>query len=486
MLTPEQLQDLPQPIIDLYNELNTFILTDIARRIKKAGEITPTAEYQIYRAQALGMSATLIRDKIAEINEMAKSEVNRLIRDAARISDEFDRRMLKAAKTAAIPLSENAWLQQIIDAQIRQAQGAIDNITGTTGFAYRNAAGKTEFIDVTSMLRRQMDKAHNQIVTGVVDHNTAIRRATNELIESGVRTVNYESGYTSRIDVAVRRAVMTGTSQVTNRISEANYELLGADGWEISAHSGARPSHAIHQGKQFPESDYETIVKPLLDDYNCKHSGFPIKLGISEPVYTDEELANIDIPPVTYDGKTYTAYEATQEQRRMERVMRKQKGRLVVAEATGDKEAFTTASIKLKQQKQVYKDFSDKAGLYTQNERTQVYGFNRSVSQKAVHSNKKALTYDKLVGVTTSTGVTITEVSDHLRIRGISRGFTADEAINSLTNPLDVGKIITDNKGKNSQNFINTVTVSINPDTGKAITGWRTSSKKINKLKGAT
>ena len=389
MLTPEQLSALPQPLIDLYGELNAFILADIARRIKKAGEITDTAQYQIYRLQALGMSSAAIRDKIAEINSVAKQEINRLIRDAAKLSDEFDRKVFKAAKLEALALSDNKWLQQVITAQIQQAGDDIDNITGTLGFAQIGTSGKVEFVDLTAMLRQKMDFAHAQIVTGAIDPVTAIRRATYALIDSGVRTVNYESGHTSRIDVAVRRAVMTGTGQVTNRISEANAKLFDADGWEISAHSGARPSHAIHQGKQFPQSQYDTIVKPLLDDYNCRHSGFPIILGVSEPSYTDDELANIDIQPFEYEGKTYTAYEATQQQRKMERYMRKQKERIVVADATDDKEGFVTASIKLKRQERIYKDFSSKASLYTQNERTQVYGFGRSQAQKARHRANK-------------------------------------------------------------------------------------------------
>lgn len=389
MLTPEQLATLPQVLVDLFDEVNSFALTDIARRIKKAGEITDTAQYQIYRLQALGLSASAIRDKVAEINEVAKQEINRLIRDAAKMSDEFDRKVFKASKKSALALSDNDWLQQIIEAQIKKTQGEIDNITGTLGFAHVNVQGKTEFVDMTAMLRQKMDFAHTQIITGTVDPITAIRRATNSLIDSGVRAINYDSGHTNRIDVAVRRAVMTGTSQVTNRISEANAEAFGADGWELSAHSGARPSHAIHQGKQFPQSDYDTIVKPLLDDYNCGHSGFPIILGISEPVYTEEELANIDPPPFTYEGKTYTAYEATQQQRKMERYMRRQKERILVADASGDTEGFTTASIKLKRQEALYKDFSAKANLYTQNERTQVYGFGRSVSQKASSKAKK-------------------------------------------------------------------------------------------------
>lgn len=389
MLTPDELAALPESLMDMYGELNIFVLEDIARRIKKAGEITETAEFQMYVLQALGESNRAIRDKTAEITGLAKAEVNRLLKEAAKRSDEFDRRVFKAAKAVAIPLEENEALQQILAAQIKQAGDNIENITKTMGFADLDVNGKVVFQEKTAMLRKLLNEAHAKIITGATDPTTAIRQATNKLIDSGVRTINYESGHTERVDVAVRRAVMTGTSQVTNRISEANAELFGADGWEISAHAGARPSHAIHQGRQFPQSQYETIVKPLIDDYNCRHSAFPIIMGVTEPMYTEEQLAHIDPPPIEYEGKMYTAYEATQQQRKMERYIRKQKERCVVAEAADDKEAFTTASIRLKRQESIYKDFSEQAGLYTRSERMQVHGFGRSQAQKAVWANKK-------------------------------------------------------------------------------------------------
>ena len=123
---------------------------------------------------------------------------------------------------------------------------------------------------------------------------------------------DYESGRSDRIEVAARRTLLTSVAHVTHRISEQNGEELGADGWEMSAHSGSRPSHAVYQGRQYTQEQYERIIKPLISEPNCRHDVFPIILGVSEPVYTEEELQNIDQPPFTYEGRTYTAYEASQ------------------------------------------------------------------------------------------------------------------------------------------------------------------------------
>lgn len=383
MLTPEQLQNLPQELTDLYDQLSEFILRDIARRIAKGAQITDTAEYQLYRARSLGLSTDEIAAKIAEINGSSAAEINRLIREAAAQSDEFDRKMLGADKGAAVPLEENAQLQKLISAQIAETAGKCENLTNTMGFADHDFLGRVYYLSMTDMYRREMDSAHMKVVTGATDYMTAIRQACNKLAASGVRTIDYESGRSDRIEVAARRAILTSVAHVTHRISEQNGEELGADGWEMSAHSGSRPSHAVYQGRQYTQEQYERIIKPLISEPNCRHDVFPIILGVSEPVYTEEELQNIDQPPFTYEGRTYTAYEASQQMRKTERAMRKQKDRCIVADAAGDEEAFATASIRLNRQKYIYEDFCKAADSYTEYERTYVTGFNRSIAARS-------------------------------------------------------------------------------------------------------
>lgn len=383
MLTPEQLQNLPQELTDLYDQLSEFILRDIARRIAKGAQITDTAEYQLYRARSLGLSTDEIAAKIAEINGSSAAEINRLIREAAAQSDEFDRKMLGADKGAAVPLEENTQLQKLISAQIVETAGKCENLTNTMGFADHDFLGRVYYLSMTDMYRREMDSAHMKVATGATDYMTAIRQACNKLAASGVRTIDYESGRSDRIEVAARRALLTSVAHVTHRISEQNGEELGADGWEMSAHSGSRPSHAVYQGRQYTQEQYERIIKPLISEPNCRHDVFPIILGVSEPVYTEEELKNIDQPPFTYEGRKYTAYEASQQMRKMERAMRKQKDRCIVADAAGDEEAFATASIRLNRQKYIYEDFCKAADSYTEYERTYVTGFNRSIAARS-------------------------------------------------------------------------------------------------------
>lgn len=476
MLTPKQLQAIPKPLTDIYSELSDFVLQDIAMRISEAAKITDTAEYLMYRARALGMSKDEITAEIARINGVAQTKIEELIREAAERSDEFDRKMLGVS--GGIPLAENTQLQKLMAAQIEQTRGLCTNLTGTLGFAQRTADGRMVYGSATDFLRKQMDMAQMKVMTGVCDYNTAVRQACYALADSGLRTVYYASGHSDRIEVAVRRALMTSVSQLTQKISEQNAAEFGADGWEISAHMGARPSHAVYQGRQYPNSQYETIVLPLITDYNCRHSAYPIILGVTKPAYTDEELAALDPPPFTYEGRQYTAYEAQQQMRKMERAMRRQKDKCVVFDAVGDVENYTVSSIRLRRMKDVYEDFARQANAFTEYERLFVVDYNRHLAGKTAYATKTWRQMQSLVGSTTSNGLQVTYVSDHFVGQSIYRKVSLKDIDNALTKPLDYGKIKVDSQGRRSQKYIGkSAIVSVNPDTGELITVWQTSTK---------
>lgn len=360
MLTPEQLRLLPQNVLNQYTELNNFILADISRRIAKGGMITETAEFQIYRAQSLGLLNKEIKNKIAEINNLAEKEIDKLYTETAERSDMFDKLVLGRSKEAGIPLAENGYLQQLINAQMTATRNEMTNFSQTLGFISSCDGGVS--LSLQDMYIKQLDMAHLKIVSGASDYDSAIKSAVKVIGDSGVRVIDYTSGRSESIESAVRRSVLHGISTVTAAISKQNGDMFGADGWEISAHAGARPSHAEHQGRQYPNNQYESIVRPLIEDYNCRHSAYPIIMGVSTPMYTDEELQNIDPPPFTYEGKTYSAFEASDRQRYMERCMRRTKNRIICYEAAGNEKAFQTESIKLARQKEKYIDFFQTSG----------------------------------------------------------------------------------------------------------------------------
>ena len=400
-LKPEYLQGLPDELAALTENLEAQLIGDIARRIAKAGEITDTAAYQIMRLKEMGASTEYIEKLLADYLKTSDKAIERMIFDAAQTDSEFYESVYARAGRAYVPFEHNAYLQQLADAAVNQTKGELKNLTQSMGFAVRGANGQLTFLPAAKAYQSAMDKAHMLVASGGMDYTTAVRMSVNDIAASGLRFVDYESGVRNHADVAARRAILTGVSQMTGKISERNAAELGTDVVEVTAHAGARPDHAVWQGKWFSlkgkdkhypklstATGYGTVTG--LKGANCRHDFYPVIPGIDQPAYTAEQLANIDPPPVTVNGRTYTYYEAEQRQREMERTIRKTKREIIAAEASGDNDQFTAKSVLLRRQREQYSEFSKAAGLLTRNERTQVAEFGRSAGSKSSWAARKA------------------------------------------------------------------------------------------------
>ncbi len=242
--------------------------------------------------------------------------------------------------------------------------------------------------------RQCMDYAFQQVFTGATDYNTAIRQATKNLADMGVRVIDYESGVHTSLEAAVRRNIMGGLGLMQEQISQQNHDEMGANGWEINAHAASAPDHEPIQGRQYNDEAFKRLngsLKRRIGTLNCGHAVFPIILGVSEPQYSPAELEAMrqqNAKGVTIEGRHYSLYEATQMQRKMERSIRKQKKRILVDKATGDEEKLQIDQTKLRMQNANYKKFSDAAGLRTQRERTFVAGVGRKEAEEASRAPK--------------------------------------------------------------------------------------------------
>lgn len=391
MLTPEQISAYGDAVRKLCDPITEFLLEDIARRISEAGQLTSTAAYQVWRAQKLGMSQREVKKRLKKLLNTSRKEINKLMTQSAEVGYRFDLDQLPTS--AAIPFEKNTSIQQIVEAAVNLALDDFTNITQTIGMVdpHGNA------LPLQAAYRSCTDYAFEQVITGAADYNTALRRATAKLSDKGLRTIDYESGVHTSLEAAVRRNIMGGLGLMQEQISQHNFETLGADGWELSAHANSAPDHEPIQGKQYSDAEYQALNNALrrrIGTLNCGHVAFPIILGVNEPQYTKEQLEKFradNEKGVTIDGKHYTGYEATQMQRKIERAIRAQKRRVLVAEASGDTEATQTASIKLTRLRQEYNRFSKAAGLRTENERLHLAGFGRGDAAMASAYGKKQI-----------------------------------------------------------------------------------------------
>ena len=377
MLTPEYLKDLPKNVIRIMQQLEDDIIADIARRISENLKLTATAEYQIEILTRMGYDIEEIKKKIAKRMDIATEELEKILYEASELSYENDQRLYRKGGKILPSLDENPAMQRFIEVTIEQTKGQFKNFTNTTGFV---DGGKFKLLD--NFYRDTLDYAVFQLGSGAFDHNTVLKQAVKKLGDSGLRTIHYESGRVYHIESATRMCVMTAISQITGYMSLANAKMLGQDLMEITAHAGARPSHAEWQGQIVSLSGRQGYLSLSDIGYgepdgfkgvNCRHDWYPFFEGISEPAYTKEQLENIDPPPFEFEGKIYTFYEANQKQRQIERRMRETKRKIIAYESAGLDEDAKAAKVRLRRQQELYRNFSKAAGLRPKYERTYVY-----------------------------------------------------------------------------------------------------------------
>lgn len=396
MLTPQYYDKLTDELIKLYSDLDNAIISDIVRRLLKAGDVTDTARWQIQQLQESGMLYNDILSEISRRTDATQKQVRDLFEDAGIQAINNDNVRYRAAGLDGIIKMSDAALQ-VLNAGYEKCSGNLSNLTLTTANTAQQAY-------ITAC-----NNAYMQITSGAFDYNTAIRNAVKAAASDGTEVL-YPSGHRDKLDVAVRRAVLTGVGQTCRTLSEINAQDMGCDLMEITAHSGARPSHAEWQGQivslsgrkgYLSKDDIGYGTGEGFGGWNCRHDWHPFFEGISSRAYDDAELKKLNERNIEYNGEKYTEYEISQIQREFERDIRKLKREAIAAD-TGRSSAgneqlkqqfdddFKKKSIKLKSKEQKLKDFLKQTGELPDNARTQVFGFGRSVSQKAIWAEKKS------------------------------------------------------------------------------------------------
>lgn len=382
MLKPNEIELFSMAFDEPMKELEMRIMQDIVRRIRINGEITRAADWQINRLYELGVSKREIKKYIKDSLDLNTQEINHLYKDIIRKDYERNSVLYKYKGRPQIPFEDNAGLQTLISAVSVQTLGELNNITQSLGFAVRQPDGKLKFLPAADYYQNTLDNAMLDIASGGFDYNTVLKRVVREMTNSGLRTVDYSTGHSNRIDVAARRAVMTGMSQLTAKVNEDNAKALDTDMFEVTWHGGARPSHQEFQGKWYTGEQLVTVcglgTVTGLCGANCYHDYFPVIPGISQPTYTEEELAEMNRReniPVEYNGKQYTKYEALQRQRRLETAMRAKRQEIKLLQDGGaNDDDIVNAQCRYRGLSQEYSMFSKAMDIPQQRERIYVDG----------------------------------------------------------------------------------------------------------------
>lgn len=372
---------LASKIASRYQDLEERIMQDIVRRIMKAGEITSTADWQINRLQILGYSSEDIEKEIKKALNASYPEMFELYDKVINWEYVRNKDIYEQINAEFIPFEKNEQLKQITDAIIRQSLEDLENVTKSLGF-YLDYNGKKVLTPLSQVYSSYLDKACYDIVTGAFDYGSVLRRVVTQLTNSGLRKIEYGSGYASRVEVAARRAVMTGVANLTGEIADYNAKKLGTEYFEVEWHAGARPTHAVWQGQVWTKEQLYSVcglgtVTGLLGA-NCYHTYYPFFPGISQRNWSDEWLEaqnRKESKPKEFRGKEYTLYEAKQRQRQMETAMRAQREKVQMLQDGGaDPDEVMLQKAKYQGQLNEYAVFSRKMGLKEERERIYIDG----------------------------------------------------------------------------------------------------------------
>lgn len=372
-----------------YNKYNTKVLQVLGEAIKKFDGVSPSVAHKIAQELKYGVD---IDDLMADLSKLSGKSIKDIEEAFDLVAEEnvaFAEVYAKAKNKEFVNYKDNEELKNLVKGIAGETNATFKNISNSKaiGFVLKDENGNKIFKNLKQTYNDLIDEAVFNVTTGVSDYQSAMRGVIKQLANSGVKIheekVDYPSGYNLRIDSAVRQNVLTGIRQVNITTQKIVGRQFGADGVEISAHSPCAEDHLFIQGKQYSNSEFKKLNASLerpIGEYNCRHFVFSIVLGVNQPSYSDKMLNQMNRESqsiIEYEGKKYTAYEATQVQRKFETEIRKQKDQQIIARASGNKELVGQSQNKISQLTIKYNDFSNKAGLDTYKNRLSVSGYKR-------------------------------------------------------------------------------------------------------------
>lgn len=394
MLNDDLIDVLGIELVDVYQRLEDTVIRDIARRLTKSDRWTETAELQASFMRELGWSPARIRAEVIrrihadpeyiafvdqntiEAKAVQQEAINEAKKELRAMAPEIYETVgnmswnndLSVWEKAGKKLNRTSAINQIIENYRKDGVDGILNLTGSMGFSY-----PTGTVSVRRAYTKALDDALVKTVSGSFSYTTALEDAVRELARSGLRHIDFANKVSRGIDTAVRNALLTSFAQLAGAIMQENIESSGVGYVQVSAHWGARPSHAPWQGKVYTLQQFRDVCgygepgnSAHIYSYNCRHQHYPFWPGISEKEEFEPEPG-----PFTVDGKTYTYYQATQKQRTMERRIRELKREV---NAGGDKARLGSL---IRQKTQEYNSFSKAVNIRPKLERLRVVGFDK-------------------------------------------------------------------------------------------------------------
>ena len=401
MLNEELQEQLLEVFDKRFQDYNTKVLEELGNVIKQFKDLTPSQAYKL--GQQLKYNTTIkdLLNELSKISGLSVKDLKAILEKVAKENIGFADVYYKARGLETPIYSENKALQRLVSSVYKVSGAEFKNIAKSTGFRLLDNNGKPLLLDIDKTYKEVIDRCVVAISQGKETYQQSMRSTLKQLSSSGVRKIEYETGYSRRLDTSIRQNILDSIRQVSNESQQLFGKEFDSDGVEISVHLNPSIDHSNAQGHQFSNKEYEKLQSTgVATDYNgevidirikdnfrpistmnCYHYIFSIVLGISKPQYSNEELKRIindNEKGAELDGKHYTNYELTQIMRKLETKIREQKDLQIMARASDDKDLILQAQTKITQLTNKYKQVVKISGLPNQlSTRGRVSNYNR-------------------------------------------------------------------------------------------------------------
>ena len=415
MITEEQIDKIVERLINRIEMANSYFLMQMGEKVKRIQKLTPSQAQQLVQMLKYGGQYENIVKELARQTDLNIKDIDEIFREYADKDQQFYKQFYKYRNKPFIPFDENAALQRQTQAFSNIVKNEMYNFTRSNvlGYVIRDVSGKPQFYGLRETYNRVLDEALLNVGQGKQTFDNAMAQIMKDIGGNGLKTIEYESGRSIRLDSAVRMHLKGRLRELHNENQQIFGEEFGADGVEISVHLNPAPDHEMAQGRQFSNIEYDKLQngeeatdykgkKITLDhdgkngyrpisEMNCYHYVFSIILGVSEPRYTDSQLNEIKIKNDTGfylfneklgDYKNYTLYEGTQMQRNLERAIREQKDIQILGKASDNKELIAESQEKIRILNNKYKQLRDVSGLPTKPQRLRVENYRKVAKSK--------------------------------------------------------------------------------------------------------
>ena len=393
MIDEEIIERLSKRLVERINNTNEYILKEIGKCIKEIGSLTPSKASQLAQILKYGGNYKKIVKRLEELTKLNVKDIEDIFEAVAKENYSFAKQFYDYKGIEYIPYNKNIALQNQVKSLARITIGEYLNLSNTTAIGYyvTDNLGDIVFKGLEESYRQTIDQAVLSVAQGKESFNSSMERTLKTLGRSGLKTIQYESGYTRRLDSAVRLNIMSGLRQMTQDLQKQFGQEFGADGIEISAHRNSAPDHEPVQGRQFKNEEFEKlqsqqpfedynhrhygVIKRPIGEWNCYHTIFSIVLGVSKPTYTEKQLENMENKNkdgFDFEGKHYTNYEGKQLQRKIESEIRKEKDLYILAKASGNNDLKEQTKLRMDLLLDKYNKLSKESGLENEIQRLKV------------------------------------------------------------------------------------------------------------------